>query len=196
MVFMPWAKNANSLFIFNSYSASHDNWCTGTLWNRVITAQCEGMGEVGSARYEPALLPPCSSIRAYCYKLLVLYKFYSAISASVFSSQKVQYNRMQAMTQIKLIMLCTDKGSMVQTQYCSEWTELVMVWHDYSIPCSNMTYAGRRNLNCVWLLKDLAQGDKDQSCENLLSSSSIYYWFASSDCKSDTRGADFRYLLL
>ena len=28
--------------IVNSYSASHDNWCTGTLWNRVIIAQCEG----------------------------------------------------------------------------------------------------------------------------------------------------------
>ena len=33
----------------------------------VITAQCDGMGEVGSARYEPALLPPCPSIRALCY---------------------------------------------------------------------------------------------------------------------------------
>ena len=55
------------LVCVNSYSASHDNWCTGTLWNRVITAQCEGMGEVGSARYEPALLPPCPSIRALCY---------------------------------------------------------------------------------------------------------------------------------
>ena len=52
---------------FNSYSASHDNWCTGTLWNRIITAQCEGMGEVGSARYEPALLPPCPSIRVLSY---------------------------------------------------------------------------------------------------------------------------------
>ena len=51
----------------NSYSASHDNWCTGTPWKRIITAQCEGMGEVGSARYEPALLPPCPSIRALCY---------------------------------------------------------------------------------------------------------------------------------
>ena len=40
-----------------SYSASHDNWCTATLWNMIITVQCEGMGEVGSARYEPALLP-------------------------------------------------------------------------------------------------------------------------------------------
>ena len=51
----------------NSYSASHNNWCTETLWNRVITAQCEGMGEVGSARYELALLPPCPSIRVLCY---------------------------------------------------------------------------------------------------------------------------------
>ena len=32
-----------------------------------MTAQCEGMGEVGSARYELALLPPCPSIRALCY---------------------------------------------------------------------------------------------------------------------------------
>ena len=46
-------------------SASRDNWCTGTLWNRIMTAQCEGMGEVGSARYEPALLPPCPSIRVF-----------------------------------------------------------------------------------------------------------------------------------
>ena len=53
--------------LLNSYSASHDNWCTAILWNRIITAQCEGMGEVGSARYEPALLPPCPSIRVLCY---------------------------------------------------------------------------------------------------------------------------------
>ena len=51
---------------FNSYSASH-NWCTATLWNRIMTAQCEGMGGVGSARYEPALLPPCPSIRVLSY---------------------------------------------------------------------------------------------------------------------------------
>ena len=31
--------------IFNSYSASRDNWCTATLWNRIMTAQCEGMGK-------------------------------------------------------------------------------------------------------------------------------------------------------
>ena len=32
-----------------------------------MTAQCEGMGEVGSARYEPALLPPCPGIRVLSY---------------------------------------------------------------------------------------------------------------------------------
>ena len=51
----------------NSYSTSHDNWCTVTLWSRIMTAQCEGMGEVGLARYEPALLPPCLSIRVLSY---------------------------------------------------------------------------------------------------------------------------------
>ena len=49
---------------FNSYSASHDNWYTGTL---LITAQWEGMGDVGSVRYEPALLPPCPTIRVLNY---------------------------------------------------------------------------------------------------------------------------------
>ena len=56
-----------ALLAFNSYSVSHDNWCTATLWNRIMTAQCEGMGEVGSARYEPALLPSCPSIRVLSY---------------------------------------------------------------------------------------------------------------------------------
>ena len=51
----------------NSYSASHDNWCTGTLLNRVITVQWEGMGDVGVARYEPALLPPCPTIKVLSY---------------------------------------------------------------------------------------------------------------------------------
>ena len=52
---------------FNSYSASHDHWCTGTLLNKIMTAQWEGMGDVGSARYEPALLPPCPTIRVLSY---------------------------------------------------------------------------------------------------------------------------------
>ena len=45
--------------LVNSYSASRDSWCTGTLWNWVMTAQCEGMEEVGSARYD--------KVRALCY---------------------------------------------------------------------------------------------------------------------------------
>ena len=32
-----------------------------------IDAQWEGMGDVGSARYEPALLPPCMTIRVLSY---------------------------------------------------------------------------------------------------------------------------------
>ena len=40
--------------------------CGLTLTVLVVTidAQWEGMGDVGSARYEPALLPPCPTIRA------------------------------------------------------------------------------------------------------------------------------------
>ena len=48
-------------------SDSHHNWCTGTPLNRIITAQWEGMGDVGLARYEPALLPPCPTIRVLSY---------------------------------------------------------------------------------------------------------------------------------
>ena len=33
-----------------------------------IDAQWEGMGDVGSARYEPALLPPCPTIRVLSYE--------------------------------------------------------------------------------------------------------------------------------
>ena len=32
-----------------------------------IDAQWEGMGDVGSARYEPALLPPCPTITVLSY---------------------------------------------------------------------------------------------------------------------------------
>ena len=38
-----------------------------TLLNTIITAQWEGMGDAGSARYEPALLPPCPTIRILSY---------------------------------------------------------------------------------------------------------------------------------
>ena len=32
-----------------------------------IDAQWEGRGDIGSARYEPALLPPCPTIRVLSY---------------------------------------------------------------------------------------------------------------------------------
>ena len=35
--------------------------------NRIITAQWEGMGDVGSTRYEVTLLPPCLTIRVLSY---------------------------------------------------------------------------------------------------------------------------------
>ena len=34
-----------------------------------IDAQWEGMGDVGSARYEPALLPLCPTIRVLSYSI-------------------------------------------------------------------------------------------------------------------------------
>ena len=43
--------------------------CYLTLKVLVLTidAQWEGMGDVGLARYEPALLPPCPAIRVLSY---------------------------------------------------------------------------------------------------------------------------------
>ena len=49
----------------------NDTWCRCTILNTQET-QCEGMGEVGQARYEPALLPPCPSIRVSCYSNCVV----------------------------------------------------------------------------------------------------------------------------
>ena len=49
--------------------APHVPMCMLTLKVLVATidAQWEGMGDVGSARYEPALLPPCPTIRVLSY---------------------------------------------------------------------------------------------------------------------------------
>ena len=41
-----------------------DSYLTLKVLVATIDAQWEGMGDVGSARYEPALLPPCPTIRA------------------------------------------------------------------------------------------------------------------------------------
>ena len=40
---------------------------TLTVLVTTVDAQWEGMGDVGSARYEPALLPPCPTIRVLSY---------------------------------------------------------------------------------------------------------------------------------
>ena len=40
---------------------------TLTVLVMTIDAQWEGMGHVGSERYEPALLPPCPTIRVLSY---------------------------------------------------------------------------------------------------------------------------------
>ena len=40
---------------------------TLTVLVSTIDAQWEGMGDVGAARYEPALLPPCPTIRVLSY---------------------------------------------------------------------------------------------------------------------------------
>ena len=47
-----------------------DGWEIGLTLKVLVTtidAQWEGMGDVGSARYEPALLPPCPTIRVLSY---------------------------------------------------------------------------------------------------------------------------------
>ena len=41
---------------------------TLTVLVATIDAQWEGMGDEGSARYEPALLPPCPTIRVFSYR--------------------------------------------------------------------------------------------------------------------------------
>ena len=40
---------------------------TFTVLVKTIDVQWEGMGDVGSARYKPALLPPCPTIRVLSY---------------------------------------------------------------------------------------------------------------------------------
>ena len=49
------------------YSYSIQIVLTLTVLVTTIDAQWEGMGDVGSARYEPALLPPCPTIRGLSY---------------------------------------------------------------------------------------------------------------------------------
>ena len=82
-------------------------------------------------------------------------------------------------------MQCTDKGSMVRAQFCSEWTEL-----SYGMTHLSDSFVPRwlmkaQPLLCVAIIKDLAESDKDQSCVSLLPSSSINYWLVS---RNQTQG--------
>ena len=53
-----------------------------------IDAQWEGMGDVGSARYEPALLPPCSTIRVLSYRInIMLFYHHSEVMHYIASTQ-------------------------------------------------------------------------------------------------------------
>ena len=58
---------------FNMSDRSRAEWydhtphLTLTVLVATTDAQWEGMGDVGSARYEPALLPPCPTIRVLSY---------------------------------------------------------------------------------------------------------------------------------
>ena len=45
----------------------------------IIDAQWEGMGDVGSARYEPALLPPCPTIKGFKLQQLVNFQKFSTL---------------------------------------------------------------------------------------------------------------------
>ena len=63
-------SSGSSLLAF--ISVAHNNRCsciilTLTVLVMTIDAQWEGMGDVGLARYEPALLSPCLTIRVLSY---------------------------------------------------------------------------------------------------------------------------------
>ena len=51
----------------NSSANEMKNSLSLTVLVTTIGAQWEGMGDVGLARYEPALLPPCPTIRVLSY---------------------------------------------------------------------------------------------------------------------------------
>ena len=55
------------LHIHPTFFFGHRSCLTLKVLVTTIDAQWEGMGDVGSARYEPALLPPCPTIRVLSY---------------------------------------------------------------------------------------------------------------------------------
>ena len=54
------------LYLFR-YAWVCNHKLTLTMLVTAIDVQWEGMGDVGSARYEPTLLPPCPAIRVLSY---------------------------------------------------------------------------------------------------------------------------------
>ena len=58
---------------------------------------------------------------------------------------------MKAMTQLPLIMQCTDNGLMVQAQYCSERTELGWYGTLVRFLCSDMIDEGTTSIVCSYL---------------------------------------------
>ena len=59
--------NDNSLSFLSDLPKKEKPQLTLTVLVTTIDAQWEGMEDVGSARYEPALLPPYPTIRALSY---------------------------------------------------------------------------------------------------------------------------------
>ena len=64
-------------FFFNSRELS--GHLTLKVLVATIDAQWEGMGDVGSARYKPALVPPCPTIRVLSYSNLVNFQKFSTV---------------------------------------------------------------------------------------------------------------------
>ena len=64
-------ESTGEVLLATQPNQSHDTYHAVLLTLKVlvvtIDAQGEGMGDVGSARYEPALLPPCPTIRVLSY---------------------------------------------------------------------------------------------------------------------------------
>ena len=65
--YVPSSSYYHHTDILNSFINSALELLTLTVLVATIDAQWEGMGDVGSARYEPALLPPCPTIRVLSY---------------------------------------------------------------------------------------------------------------------------------
>ena len=61
------SSSDNDLHVVSNDERLHEYSLTLTVLFATIYAQWEGMGDVGSARYELALLSPCPTIRVLSY---------------------------------------------------------------------------------------------------------------------------------